>query len=90
MEETLELGGNISLVGFSCIDGGSMIILKKIVGTYAKKFSEEKADFKGLELLLKNSEPYEIGALLKTDKEKRTESSDENLFIALDNALKDL
>lgn len=90
MAETLELGGNISLTGFSDIDGGSMIILKKIVGTYAKKFSEEEAKFKKLELSLKNSGPYEIEALLKTDKEKRMESSDENLFVALDNALKNL
>ena len=50
MAETdkIELGGNIELVGFKELDHASMVVLKKIVGTYAKKFSEANSDFEKL------------------------------------------
>lgn len=35
--DTLELGGNIQLTGFSELNGGQMIVLKKIVGNYCEK-----------------------------------------------------
>ena len=42
----MRLGGNIELFGVENIDGATMVVLKKIIGTYARKFSE-----KGLERL---------------------------------------
>ena len=41
MEETIKLGGSIELSGFSNLDGGQMIVLKKIVGNYARKMEEK-------------------------------------------------
>lgn len=90
MSETVDLGGNIALTGFSEVDGASMIILKKIVGRYVKDFSEVNTDFKRLELILNNKEPYEMTAVLSAKKEKKGIAADENLFIALDSALKKL
>lgn len=90
MAETVELGGNIALTGFSEIDGASMIILKKIIGRYAKDVSEKDNDFKRLELVLVKTEPYEMTAVLTAKEEKKTNASDLNLFIALDNVLKKL
>ena len=51
MEDTVELGGNIQLNGFSRLDGASMIILKKIVGNYAKKIAEKNICEKIISLL---------------------------------------
>ena len=90
MSETVDLGGNIALTGFSEIDGASMIILKKIVGRYVKDFSESENEFKKLELILNNKEPYEMSAVLLAKKEKKSDASDNNLFIALDGVLKKL
>lgn len=89
-EETIELGGNIALTGFSALDRDSMIVLKKIVGRYAKSFSEKAKDFKRLHLELKKAEPYELMATLSASEEKSVNAADKNLFVALDNALKEI
>ncbi len=86
MDEPVRLGGNIELFGVERIDGASMIVLKKIIGTYARKFSE-----KGLDRL----------SVYFGDKEVKVEAvsqgntvasaaSHSNLFFGVDNALKDI
>ncbi len=94
-EETLELGGNIELTGFRELDGGSMIILKKIVGNYAKKFSELAKNFEKLHLTMKaihereKSEKYELHAkVIDNGKLYNAEAVDRNLFVAVDSILK--
>ncbi len=87
-EETIELGGNIALTGFSDLDRDSMVVLKKIVGSYAKSFSEREKDFKKLHLELKRAEPYELVATLSASDDRSVNAKDKNLFVALDNALK--
>lgn len=89
-EKTIELGGNICLTGFSELDRDSMVILKKIVGSYVKGFSERAEDFKGLHVELKKGEPYRLIATLTANDEKMANAEDKNLFVALDNALKDI
>ena len=93
--ETLELGGNIQLTGFSDLDGGRMIVLKKIVGNYAKKLCGLCANFEQLSLTMKSvheteaSKIYELHAKLMDDgKPVIGEYSDRNLFIAVDAVLK--
>lgn len=95
MDEVLNLGGSIELAGFSSLDGGSMIILKKIVGNYAKKMSERSDKFEKLSLVMKpvhereHSELYEIyGKLIDNGKLISSKSADRNLFVAVDGALK--
>jgi len=92
MAETIKLGGNIELTGFSELDGGSMIILKKIVGSYCRKFSDSLKDFEKLVLELnEQGNELEINAkLIVGGKETPANAKDKNLFVALDSVLKEL
>ncbi len=96
-EEIVTLGGNIQLSGFHDFDGGSQIILKKIIGNYAKRFSEICVRFELLKLQLKKvherekSEKYEIHGMIMDDGKHYNASTDDmNLFFALDKTLKKL
>lgn len=94
----IELGGNIELVGFKeVIDGATMIVLKKIVGNYVRKFSEISKTFEKLTLTLKEvhtsqdekSRKFELHArVLNGGKPITSEVTDKNLFFAVDSALK--
>ena len=93
--DTLVLGGNIQLTGFSDLDGGKMIVLKKIVGNYAKKLCERCTKFEGLSITMKpvhetdSGKIYELHAKLMNDGNPIIgEISDKNLFVAIDKALK--
>lgn len=92
MVETIKLGGNIELTGFSELDGGSMIILKKIVGSYSRKFSDSLKDFEKLVLELnEQGNELEVNAkLIVGGKETSANAKDKNLFVALDSVLKEL
>ncbi len=94
-EETVELGGNIFLTGFNVVEPGMLVVVKKIVGTYAKKFSENIKGFENLSLHLKlvhereTSEKYELHVKLMADgKPITSEMTDRNLFVILDAVLK--
>jgi len=95
MDDIMQLGGSIELSGFRGIDGSSMVVLKKIVGNYAKRMSEIAEKFEKLSLIMKpvheteKSELYEIHAkLLNNGKLVVSEVTERNLFVAVDNALK--
>jgi len=94
-DNVLQLGGNIELSGFSEIDGGAMIILKKIVGNYAKKMADRSSNFEKLSLTMKSvhekekSKKYELHAKLIDNGKAHTSSTvDRNLFVAIDSSLK--
>jgi hypothetical protein len=94
-EGVLALGGNIELSGFSHLDRDTMIVLKKIVGNYAKKFSEECKGFQKLSLKMKpvhaidKSEKYELHAMvLDGGKNFNSTYTDKNLFFAVDKVFK--
>ena len=94
-EETVELGGNISLSGFSVLDNSHLVIIKKIVGNYAKKFSETCEKFENLHLNLKpvheteKSAQYQINVkLMVGGKPMVSEVVDRNVFAGVDSALK--
>jgi|SRR3989338_1628061 len=94
-EESMQLGGNIELSGFRTIDGASMVVLKKIVGNYAKKFSEAAKKFEKLHLYMKpihekeKGELYEIHAkVIDNGKPFLSQVTERNLFVAIDSALK--
>ena len=93
--DTLELGGNIQLTGFSELDGGQMVVLKKIVGNYARRLSDKAKNFQQLSLTMKKvheteqSKIYELNAKLMDNGQPIIGStSDRNLFVALDTVLK--
>lgn len=93
----IELGGNIRLVGFKELDYAEFTIVKKVVGNYAKRFSE-KTPFSNLTLSLKpihkttdEITKFELKAKLDIDgKLYNTEVTEHNLFIGIDGALKKL
>ena len=95
-QESLELGGNIELTGFTGLMPGSMTIIKKIVGTYAKKYSEMKSDFERLQLTMKSihqttdiPKNFQINAkVIHGGRVVASETDNRNLFHAIDSALK--
>jgi len=96
-EETIKLGGSIRLTGFREIDGGSMIIIKKIVGSFVKKISERDPKFQYLSVTLKkihanpeseSTGKFELHATLATDKQYNAEVTHQNLMFAIDKVLK--
>ncbi len=93
MDDLLQLGGNIELVGFRILDPASMIVVKKMVGTYARKFSDS-----GLELLKLTMKPvhsgdkphcFEVNCRISAKgRNYISELTDHNLFFAVDKVLK--
>ena len=97
LDDKQDLGGNIQLSGFKEISPGEMVVVKKIVGSYARKFSDSIKGYETLQVHLKqvhkteSSEKYELHAkLVYEGKTKSSESGERNLFVALDSALKKL
>ena len=93
----IELGGNITLSGFKELEKDSMIVVKKIVGNYAKKLTEINDKFEHLTVYLKSihetpaSKKFEIKTkAIFEGKPYNTENVERNLFLALDTALKKL
>ncbi len=94
-DDALQLGGNIELSGFSEMERGSMVILKKIVGNYARRFSEQCGSFEKLSLSMKKvhetegSKKFEIhGMVIDKGKTYTSEVTDFNLFVVVDCVLK--
>jgi hypothetical protein len=94
-ENNLQLGGNIELSGFSNLESGVMIVLKKIVGNYARKMSDQCKGFEKLSLTMKvihakeKGEKYELHAkMIENGKPHNASFVDRNLFVGVDSALK--
>ena len=86
----IELGGNIKLKGFSEIDNASLIVVKKIVGNYAKKLAETTEDFQQLILNLESDNPKDFKINIEFQKNSENLTSEiqgENLFFTLSQAL---
>ncbi len=97
MEETFNLGEHIELSGFREVDRESMIILKKMIGNFARKMLDRLEGFEKLKLTLKKthetegSVKFEIkGSLIINGKTETVEAIDRNLFYAVDTVLKKL
>ncbi len=93
----MQLGGNIELTGFRELDPGSLVIIKKMVGNYARKIADQSSNFEKLSLTLKivheteASKKFEIKAkALDNGKPSNSEVTERNVFVAVDKALKKL
>jgi len=86
----MKLGGNIELVGFNDLDGGSMIILKKMVGNHVRKMGD-MSDFEQLTVTMKpigTRKKFEVHAkALANGRPIVSEVTDHNLFFTVDKAL---
>ncbi len=88
--ETISLGGNITLNGFQNIEGGKMIVLKKIIGNHTRQIQEKKSDYEKLVITL---EGEETNATIKAEvtaggSQTTAEDTQNNIFTAIDGALK--
>jgi len=94
-EDIIELGGNIELSGFRELEKINNAVVNKIVGHYARKFSDRCTNFEKLHLHLKGvhdngtNKKIELHAKV-TDNGKvfASEVTDRNLYFALDAVLK--
>jgi len=94
-EEDMQLGGQIVLSGFKELKPAEIIVVKKLVGSYARKFSDNVKGYESLNIHLKEvhktpgSEKFEIHARVLYDgKVEASEVIDRNIFVALDSVLK--
>jgi len=91
----IELGGNIKLDGFNSVDPPTIIVVKKMVGNYAKKISDNITQVDELLIDLKESDMenkiFRLNATLTSEEEKfDSEVQDINLFFALDKAMQEI
>lgn len=90
-EDLLKLGGSIELSGFSAVERGAMVILKKIIGNYARKLADASKSFEALKLRVKkvHDNIYELNCQMVDGGNVITSSVEErNIFVAVDSALK--
>ena len=90
--ETINLGTSIQLTGFRDLDGGKMVILKKLVGNYARRISDKCEKFENLSLVMKpvgsSLDVYEIhGKLVDSGKVYAAEATERNMFVVVDGVL---
>lgn len=86
MDSAVRLGGNIELFGVENLDHATMIVLKKIIGTYARKFSE-----KGLDRLSVAFAEGEIKIeAVSQGNTVASIASHSNIFFGVDAALKEI
>ena len=84
----IELGGNITLEGFENLEPGALVIVKKVVGNYTKKISNNNSNFEKISIALDRDNLHNINVKLHSNGEiELQEASDANLFFALDKAL---
>ncbi len=87
--ETQLLGGNIELTGFRELDGGSMIVLKKIIGNYARRFSDSYGSEKMELSIAKNADTFSLtGSVLCKGQKITAVHADKNVFFLVDAVLK--
>ena len=96
-EDNMELGGSITLSGFKNIHKAELVVVKKIVGSYARKFADNLDGYESLSLNLKEvhktegSEKFEIhGKLIHKGKSENSDVTDRNIFVSVDSVLKKL
>jgi len=89
----IELGGNITLTGFQDRDYAELIVVKKIVGRYARQISDQHPGFESLAVTLKpvHQNAFELhGRCRVAGKSVEAEATERNLFVTLDLVLKRL
>lgn len=94
-KQLIELGGNITLAGFKELGYGELVVVKKVVGNYARKFSdiaqvnELSVTLKPVHKTSEESSKHELKTKLDLNgKIYTSEIVEFNLFVGLDKALK--
>jgi hypothetical protein len=96
LSEDVELGGNITLTGFKEVSPAEMVVVKKMVGSYARQLATDITDFQSLKVTLKEvhkaatnaNEKHEIHVSIRYHGHHfEVKETDRNLFVVLDSAL---
>ncbi len=90
MDDVIELGGNIELKGVKDLNGGELVILKKILGNYTKRVSENNENFEKfiLDLTDKDGNKYKVkGELFMDGKSYSADMDAANLFFTVNGVL---
>ncbi|MBS3166937.1 hypothetical protein J4403_01875 [Candidatus Woesearchaeota archaeon] len=84
----IKLGDKITLEGFENLEPGNITILKKMIGNFVKKISENR-NFSNLTLKLKDK--YEVHSELHINSKKlENKASNSNLFFCLTDLFKEI
>lgn len=93
--ESLQLGGNIELVGFKQVSLADVVVVKKLVGHYTRKIQESCKNFEKITVILKeihkveNNSKHEIHVKVQdAGAMYSAEVVDKNMYVALDSVLK--
>ncbi|HOI19092.1 MAG TPA: hypothetical protein PLX15_04495 [Candidatus Woesearchaeota archaeon] len=95
-QKNIMLGEMIELTGFSVFDRSEMIIIKKLIGNYVRKFIDYEKGFSSLKLTAKKVHEREKSVIfefhlmitLSQGNPITIDSSARNAFMALDEILK--
>ena len=98
MDEVLQLGGNIELTGFGGLNASEMIVVKKIVGNYARRLEDVCTNFNGLKLKLKplhqagdKVRNFELhGQVVDDGRVVPAGTTEHNVFVGVDSVCKKL
>ncbi len=82
----IELGGNIKLDGFDGVEPGQLVVIKKIVGSFAKKVADNKGGFDSFEVYKNEGDSITV-RIVKGDNVQESNSGEGNLFFSLSKAL---
>jgi ribosome-associated translation inhibitor RaiA len=95
--ENINLGNQIVLSGFNELDGGSMVILRKMIGNEVRKLSDRCEQFQELKLVMKKvhetkaSQSYEVrGNIIDNGRTFHSEFTDRNVFMTVSKVLEKL
>ncbi len=88
MAENIKLGGSIELVGFNDLSVAESIVAKKIIGGFARGFSDESDGYE--KLVIERERGKLEGILTISGEDIKVSDDSDNLFIALGKVLNKL
>ncbi len=91
-EGTMTLGGGIELTGFSGIEKAQLVVVKKMVGNHVKEISEKAKKYEKVAVTLSQEGGNSSVHAELTDEGKQItgDATENNLFLALNKALKEV
>ena len=85
----IKLGGNIELEGFEALEPAKLVVIKKVVGNYARQMADSGKGFERLAITItQKGSMFDIRAsAVFNGKETSKDVADSKLFYGLDNVL---
>ena len=92
----IELGGSIELVGFKEFEPSELVVLKKIIGNFVRKFADNVEGYEKLTISIKRvgspkSNKFEVQTkLMVSAKPVNSDVTENNVYFALAQSFKKL